>query len=402
MLRTTTRCKLYSRCQSWPVIGPSTQVCNSSTRAFIRTLSRTTRRSNNLSTSINFSSAVNLKEDGVAVRSCRPEIFLTSAPPSTQVDHLNSSSSILTSSPTYSLINSTSNSSFRIAKKSKSFSYNLSRKFTTLSATDKEIGDILLNQERFPLTARTFSPAVMRAFFDFKAEDTKLAALNEMHQNAETVLNYLEKRQHQAHRNKKDATNSSDTFPSHIEKLRRSAGDSMSDLANSITTNNELSILAACLTILIPRSEGAWLSFDKTINLRAKEFSLQPLLLCSHALISATRNLKMGIKFRTPQSVGELILQKDTVLSEPYGGERTIFASIGSPQCEASYPIELLGLQLETLSVKTDYLRYQQRRGLKDHFSYKSKDPESNGNELAKISSHCFDTIAGNPNWTLL
>ena len=208
--------------------------------------------------------------------------------------------------------------------------------------------------ERFALCSMLYHPAVMRAFKDFRREDTRHRGVHEIHKITEEYLIFMEKRIHKPRMKY--------YFPLEIEKKRRWVGNSASLVVSKIKTDKELMTVAACLAILGPRSVDVWLTLDKEISERAREFSVDAVVLCAHTILQAIEALgTRKSHFLTPQAAASMIADNCTKNgSFPSSSTHAqvddlIFAPVGSSRVEHSASVELLGLCLHVLQAAYRY-----------------------------------------------
>ena len=220
----------------------------------------------------------------------------------------------------------------------------------TLDAEDY----LIAKCERFALCSMLYHPAVMRAFKDFRREDTRHRDVREIHKITEEYLIFMEKRIHKPRMKY--------YFPLEIEKKRRWVGNSASLVVSKIKTDKELMTVAACLAILGPRSVDVWLTLDKQISERAREFSVDAVVLCAHTILQAIEALGTRKSlFLTPQAAA-LMIADNCTKNGSFSSSSTraqiddlIFAPVGSSRVEHSASVELLGLCLHVLQAAYRY-----------------------------------------------
>jgi hypothetical protein len=193
-----------------------------------------------------------------------------------------------------------------------------------------------------------YHPAVMRAFKEFRPEDTRHRGVREIHKLAEEHLIFLESRIHKP-RIKYQT-------PVEVEKRRRLAGSSAARAVAQVKTDKELMTVAACLAILVPRSAHMWVALDQAISDRAADFSVDAVVLCAHTILCAVDALgTRKSTFRTPQVAANILAERwssgDGVFPSATirPADDLIFAAVVGSRVEHSPAVEQVGLYMHIL-----------------------------------------------------
>lgn len=111
-----------------------------------------------------------------------------------------------------------------------------------------------------------------------------------------------------------------------LENYRSFAEKNGLYLAKNIRNDEELKVLLACMSILMPRSELFWISLDGILKNRIKEFNIESLLFCSYCFsIAKNKRSFRSFNFKLSDALIDVLINEKSKRTTTTKGLNNIF-----------------------------------------------------------------------------